>query len=170
MQTEVKFEAIKSKAKQLISGAAADRAGVASTITGWLNDAAFQALARMACDMDQYLSVERPALVEFAKNFNIKPGATRSDYLAAHAKGIAGRDFILGKTASELALAALKAREEAFGIIDKWDVRCVAKLIDLFPEIVPKRLLRASISCYMADDEDSTWMVCFDTAAPRLVA
>jgi hypothetical protein len=61
----------------------------------------------------------------------------------------------------------LRAREEGVKVIDAWDVRCIGRLIDLFPESVPKQYRNAAMTCYMADDEDSTWMVDFDTSRRR---
>lgn len=163
MQTEIKFETLKTKAKMQIWGQAAERAGLSSSNIGWLDSGAFEALAHIAVNQDQYRFEERPALAAFAQAFQLKMGASRSDILACFAKATALREFTLGESASELALIALKAREEAVEIIHRWDVRRVAKLIDLFPEIVPKKYRKATLSCYMADNEDCDWMVCFDT-------
>lgn len=163
MQTEIKFETLKSKAKMQIWGQAAERAGLSSSNIGWLNTGAFEALAHIAVNQNQYRFEERPALAAFAQAFQLKMGASRNDILASYAKSVALRDFTLGESATELALIALKAREEAVEIIHRWDVRRVAKLIDLFPDIVPQKLRKATLSCYMADTEDCDWMVCFDT-------
>lgn len=167
MQNEIKFESLKAKAKKQIWGQVAERIGLSSSNIGWLHVGAFEALAHIAVNQEHYLFEERPALAAFAKAFMIKPGATGNDILASYAKAVAMREFTLGESASELALIALKAREEAVEIIHRWDVRRVAKLIDLFPEIVPKSYRKATLSCYMADNEDCDWMVCFDTSRPR---
>ena len=43
--------------------------------------------------------------------------------------------------------------------INRWDIRMVSKLIECFPGIVPERCLGKKPVCYMADDENATWMV-----------
>jgi hypothetical protein len=50
---------------------------------------------------------------------------------------------------------------EAYGrtLIDKWDVRCVGKLIECFPSCVPAHWKGRKLTAYMADDEDCTWVV-----------
>jgi hypothetical protein len=46
--------------------------------------------------------------------------------------------------------------------IENWDIRMVKKLIDLFPKIVKTSCVGKIPECYMADDENCTWMVCFN--------
>ena len=53
-------------------------------------------------------------------------------------------------------------RKEVVRIIDRWDVRCTKKLIDLFPGIVPKNCIGKVPRCYMADNEDCDWVVDFE--------
>ncbi len=50
---------------------------------------------------------------------------------------------------------------EAYGrnLIDKWDVRMVGKLIELFPSCVPAYWKGRKLTAYMDDDENCTWMV-----------
>jgi len=61
----------------------------------------------------------------------------------------------------------LRAREEGIKVIGAWDVRCIGRLIDLFPESVPKQYRNAAITCHVADDENSTWTVEFDATRRR---
>jgi hypothetical protein len=57
----------------------------------------------------------------------------------------------------------------AVKIIERWDVRCVAKLIELFPSCIPRHLHGKAISATLDDTEMSDWIIRFDTldAAPR---
>lgn len=48
------------------------------------------------------------------------------------------------------------------GVDDKWDVRRVGKLIELFPGCVPAKYLGKQLTCYQADNEASAWMVEID--------
>lgn len=59
---------------------------------------------------------------------------------------------------------------EALGLIDRWDVRGVGTLIKLFPDSVPAKFRNHSVTAYMADDEDSTWMVSLDRPGSLLAA
>lgn len=168
MQREMKFEAIKAKIKAILFGKADQAGGAAPTNRGWLDDNAFQALAYMTVNATSYLTVDRPALVAFAEQF--KPDAQRPgavDYLALYAKRAADRGFTLSDASNELSLIALRAREDAIKLIDRWDIREVAKLVDLFPDALPKTLHRAAIQCYEADNENADWMVSFDTSKIR---
>jgi hypothetical protein len=54
-------------------------------------------------------------------------------------------------------LAEIEA--EAHKIVDAWDVRCVGKLIELFPEALPKKYQKAKFDIDMDDDGD--WNICF---------
>lgn len=168
MQREMKFENIKANVKAQLFGKVDNAARAGSTNRGWIGDTAFEALAYMAINATRYLTADRPALVEFAEQFKMEGqqyGGT--DYLALSAKNAADRGFTLGESTSELALMALRAREEAIKLIDRWDIREVAKLVDLFPDTIPKTLRRAAISCYEADNENADWMVLFDTSKHR---
>ena len=98
------------------------------------------------------LGAERQELREFADQFD----SPAWDSLALRAKeGDLWRQMLL------------RAREEGVKVIGAWDVRCIGRLIDLFPESVPRQFRNAAMTCYMADDEDSTWMVEFDRAQRR---
>lgn len=50
--------------------------------------------------------------------------------------------------------------DEAIKIIKKWDIRKVAKLISLFPGIVPQKYKNCKIEIFVRD-EDSEWIVAF---------
>lgn len=52
-------------------------------------------------------------------------------------------------------------KEAGYQLIDRWDVRQVRKLIELFPGAVPKTYRTKSITVYMADNENCDWMVSF---------
>jgi hypothetical protein len=167
MQREMKFEGLKAKIKTMLTGTADERAGAAAANRGWLDASAFEALAYMAVNANRYLTVVRPALVEFAEQFQPAADGQQQDYLALYAKRAGDRGFAIGDASSEMSLIALRAREDAIKVIDRWDVREVAKLVDLFPAAVPKQYHRAAITCYMADNEDADWMIAFDTSKHR---
>lgn len=159
---EVKFETLKNRAKSIIRGKTYGD-GLDRPVNFLVSDMPFVALFQMA--VGPYLYEERPALVEFAKAFEV----TGTDHLAHAAKHIAQTRARMMLPSYELLLIALKAREEAFKIIDRWDVRRVGKLIELFPDIVPSKLRDASLSCYVEDSEDGDWMVSFDVSQKRQV-
>lgn len=48
---------------------------------------------------------------------------------------------------------------EAHKIVDKWDVRSAGKLIELFPEALPKKYQNAKFDVDM--DEDGEWKIYF---------
>lgn len=49
--------------------------------------------------------------------------------------------------------------EKACEIVMKWDVRCVIKLRELFPQHFPPSLSKGQLLCYMADNKNADWMV-----------
>ena len=53
-------------------------------------------------------------------------------------------------------------RQSACEVIDKWDIREVGKLIDIFPFIIPPSYHNKKITIYMADNENCDWMIKFD--------
>lgn len=53
-------------------------------------------------------------------------------------------------------------RKEACLIVDKWDVRCVDKFIQLFPFVVPKKYLNKGFHCEMLDNENCDWVIIFN--------
>jgi len=44
-------------------------------------------------------------------------------------------------------------------LIDKWDVRCAGKLIELFPSCVPAHWKGRRLTAWMADNTNCDWMV-----------
>ena len=52
--------------------------------------------------------------------------------------------------------------EKCREIVEGWDVRMVKKLIECFPGIVPQKCDGKKITCYMADNKNSDWMVAFE--------
>lgn len=51
--------------------------------------------------------------------------------------------------------------EEAVKVIERWDVRQIRKLIELFPYCIPKHLHGQKICAEMADNENCDWLVYF---------
>lgn len=93
---------------------------------------------------------ERQALRDFAHAFAAT--AKPTDALAASAN----KGHCFDGVWSQL---VLRAREEGLDLINRWDVRRVSKLIELFPEAVPAKYRDTRLTVYMADDEEGTWMV-----------
>lgn len=50
--------------------------------------------------------------------------------------------------------------EKAQDIIDHWDIRLAAKLIELFPNIVAEKYRGKSFACDI--DDKGVWCLCFD--------
>jgi hypothetical protein len=71
-----------------------------------------------------------------------------------------GVEIEAGRLAQEL-------RQRCVEIIERWDVRQVNRLVDLFPECVPATCRLRHAVCEMADDEDGSWMVTFDLQSQR---
>lgn len=145
----MKFDTIKANAARIYAGALGDwgpnlvpRAGTLAKAS----DASFAALLPFVTAGQ----AERQALRDFAQAFfaTAKP----TDWLAASAN----KEHRFSGAWSQL---VLRAREEGLDLIDRWDVRRVNKLIELFPDAVPAKYRGVPLHAYMADDEDCTWMV-----------
>jgi hypothetical protein len=50
---------------------------------------------------------------------------------------------------------------EAVKIIERWDIRMVGKLIELFPNCINKQYKGLPMRCEIEDKEDGEWVVCF---------
>lgn len=76
--------------------------------------------------------------------------------LIAHALagGVGDGTFNWRKNAEEL-------QNEVIRVINRWDVRCAKRLVDLFPAIVPVRCRGVIPACYIEDKEDGEWVVDF---------
>lgn len=151
----MKFETIKANAARIYAGALGDWGPNLIPRGGTLSkgsDASFAALLPFITAGQ----AERQALREFAQAFAAT--AKPTDALAASA----GKEHRFYGSWSQL---VLRAREEGLDLIDRWDVRQVGKLIELFPEAVPVKYRGVPLQAYMADDEDCTWMV--EPAAAR---
>lgn len=159
-QNTLKFDTLKSRAKSQIGYALQNDSSLGSAMLAHPDSwRAFELLATMALHHRSYSTVERPALVEFAQKFEIN---TTGDLLALQAKNVSEqKKDDIRHLAKEIALVALRARAESFTIIDAWDVRCVARLIELFPGIVNKKQRKSPIRVFMADNANCDWMVEF---------
>lgn len=154
----VKFEAVKARAKRLISDNAFGR----------LNDRsaeAFGCLIRLAVSP---LFSQRPALAQFAEHFaitgdmNLLDGTAESaDALKTLSRAVAEQAF--SDASRELALVIFQARQEAMHLIDRWDVRSVAMLLAVFPQTIPPSCHGAAIKCAQ-DTIDSSWTISFGEA------
>jgi len=88
------------------------------------------------------------------------PGETfQAAFLAIQSK-------IAPSDATRLIIQALK--DEGESVIDRWDVRSVASLLDAAPEAVPQKYARASISAEM--DDQGEWQILLDETKPRVQA
>lgn len=72
-----------------------------------------------------------------------------------------------GEPTGTLVQRMLRAYGPGQGPVSRWDVRCIARLIDGIPGCVPRRCRHAAIHFYMASDQDNTWIVAFDLARRR---
>lgn len=50
-------------------------------------------------------------------------------------------------------------QDEACNIIDRWDIRRVSTLIQLFPVIIPKKYLNRPIFFYQANNKNHDWKI-----------
>jgi hypothetical protein len=61
-----------------------------------------------------------------------------------------------GRHSHEIATAYA---EKAFERVMDWDVRCVGRLREIFPQHFPESLRTGRLACYMADNANCDWMV-----------
>lgn len=143
----MKFETIKTNAKNLFAGAfASDWNRSADTPPCPLtkgSPASFEAVLPFILSSQ----AQRDEMREFALQFKAREG----DLLAANATSD-GKDSAWNQV-------LLRAREAGLQLIDNWDVRQVGKLIELFPGCVPAKYRAKQLTCYMADNENCDWMV-----------
>lgn len=144
----LKFETIKAKAIQQFAGYMGqwDRL-LLGAYDGHLvkgSDGAMAALLPFVLASQ----AEREEMRAFAQAF--EPRHER-DWLAAVAKGTDRQ--------AAWSQVVLKAREAGIELIERWDVRQVGKLIELFPGCAPAKYKGKQLTVFMADNEDSDWMV-----------
>lgn len=65
----------------------------------------------------------------------------------------------LGMTENIRRDTLLDVKEHGCKAINNWDVRAIARLIEIFPESVPAMYRGKQLTCYMADNENSDWIV-----------
>lgn len=145
----MKFETIKANAARIYVEALCNwgsnlipRGGTLSKVS----EASFAALLRFIVANQ----AERQTLRDFTQVFATT--AKPTDVLATGANNGHCFDGVWSQL-------VLRAREEGLDLIDRWDVRRVNKLIELFPEAVPAKYRNTRLNVYMADDEEGTWMV-----------
>lgn len=151
----MKFDTIKTNAKRLYAGALG-RWDDARTMYGCGPLAkgttpSFDALLPFVLATE----AERQEMRNFAKMYNEHFNQDGKDWLASAAYPNADKD----KIRVAWNQVVLRAREAGLDLIDKWDVRRVGKLIELFPEAVPARMRNKPLTCYVADNENGDWMV-----------
>lgn len=137
---EIHYDRIKSKAKRALSEAM--RAGLP---TGMPND----------YSVDVLLSAMPLALGQLLSDSGMEEGVN------VVTQKVANRSY---ETPIYLALAQIVEEWErrAHLQIEDWDVRNIRKLVELFPQSVPKQCRNWSISAYIADTDDSPWIVVFE--------
>lgn len=139
----IKFETLKKKAVEAFVCDPARGYCAGGGLAG--NTSAGQA----GVDALRYLSMDdakRGELVAFADAFN----AAAADDLAVAAKAHA-----------PYALVALRDREDGIREIEKWDARNAGTLVKRYPNILPKHLRGRPFEVYMADNENSDWVLEF---------
>lgn len=140
----MKFNAIKAKAKMLFNTA----------IDNWpsgslhkdFSPAVFQSLMPFVNATDK----EREEMREFSDAFEAKKG----DWV-----GMAAKSQQSKKLDVAWIQVILRAREAGLQRIDRWDVRAVGRLIQIFPDSVPANYRGKQLTCYMSDTEDGGWIV-----------
>lgn len=156
----ISFDRLKERAKAILGGQVAaelqDGVGHGPHFT----EASMAALIAMSRDA---FWQERVALREFAQAF--EPAArvpwdlNGRDGVGAAAKHYADQANAAGD--KTLYMIALRAREEGFKVIDNWDVRAAGRLIDMFPDAVPRAMRNKAIQAYQDDTEEAPWVLEF---------
>ena len=145
----MKYEAIKANAKKVFGGVVSHWPEM-STVGAPLRKGSPPALDAL---LPFVLATknEREEMREFAEQFEAK----RGDWVGLAAKS--------ESNSKRLDVAwyqvVLRAREAGLQLIEKWDIRQVGKLIELFPDCVPKKYRGKKLVCFMADNENCDWMV-----------
>lgn len=98
---------------------------------------------------------EREEMQAFAQSYNQHCNQDQKDWLA-NAACLRDDKKSWGTAWNQV---VLRARETGLNLIDKWDVRRVGKLIELFPECVPAKMRNRQLNCFIADNADGDWMV-----------
>ncbi len=104
------------------------------------------------------VAAERDTLCDFV--LALAP-PNRNDWLAQQARQLAEQGQI------HWSQQLLQVRETGLCRIDRWDVRCVAQLIRLFPDCVPKAWRHAELVGYVAEPSGE-WLVSPKPASRRI--
>lgn len=144
---EIRFEELKKKAKRALA-VYVNMAGGGGTAPFF---DPFQLLLAVANSSSEQLKEWRESADEFKRSIRPGEGATMP--------------HVVSRTATNpFSGALLKFRECGLQLIDRWDVRQVGKLIEIFPEIVPPRYRGRRIEANLVDNaagDDSEWVVFF---------
>ena len=54
----------------------------------------------------------------------------------------------------------IEFEDEAYHVVDRWDIRCAGKLVALFPEALPEKYRKVPFTVDM--DEDGNWTLFFE--------
>jgi hypothetical protein len=73
-------------------------------------------------------------------------------------KDLIASDFSIKRGLSSAELVKSYA-DKAYEVVMAWDVRCVGRLRDLFPDYFPKDLRKSVLAAYMLDDGTNSWVV-----------
>lgn len=147
----MKFETIKDKAKQSFCGAMDQWPFMALNGSTNGSNPVFEALLPFVLATKG----EREEMRLFAEAFE----ANKRDWIAGAAKAQEGNRIDVAWSQT-----VLRAREAGIELINRWDVRMVGKLVELFPDSIPAKYRNRPMNCYMADNEACDWMVEFDDA------
>jgi hypothetical protein len=142
---DIKFDTVKEKAAAIYADAFA-RSDFAPYGSEWVAASAATLLPFVRAS-----SSAREEMKVFAEAFE----APQGDSLAFRAKEGGGA----GDLAAEWYQVVLRAREAGLELIQRWDVRQAGRLIELFPGCAPAGFRGKPLSAYLADNENSDWMV-----------
>jgi len=142
---ELPFETIKARA-QLAFAAALQAEGANPGFYLGKSNPSYNALVSFA----RMTAGER----EIWRNFILTlPTPDRCDMTALKAHGNAE----YGQ--HDWSLLLMQVRTAGLRRIDDWDIRCIDRLIDLFPNCVPRTWRKAKLTSYI-EEHSGKWMVC----------
>ncbi|WP_298434987.1 hypothetical protein [Ottowia sp.] len=141
---EMYFETIKARAQRIFV-AAVDAEAAYRGIHRGSDSPSYAALLPFI----RMVAAERDAVREFVLTL---PPPAREDWLAQRAHWTAKQgQYHWSQLLLQVRIAGLRR-------IDRWDIRCIHPLIELFPACVPKRWHNAPLCCRIAEPSGA-WVV-----------
>lgn len=145
------FETIKARARRIFT-AEVEAEAVYRGVHRGSDGPSYRALLPFV----RLMAAERDSLREFVLSL---PPPARHDWLAQQARWQAEQNQ------HHWSQLLLQVRVAGLRRIDDWDIRCVDRLIGLFPGCVPQSWRRAALCCRIAEPSGQ-WLVCPQPAAP----